>query len=395
MRQIAHSADFHLPQTGTNGIASVIAIVTLRRSAVELLGLFSPLYVLGITQNIGYSLRIGILTVIGFFSLIFLTKLLAMPLAENASFRLGYRRTLILSVIPFFLFVGLLAFSQDWPNLLILVAIFWGIHAALFWFGYHGLFVKRADHDQFGKQTGISQALYIVVGATSPILGGLIILKFGYQALFLVAGAIFTLGIMVALLSGEIKPHRDAKIVNVLKLFQTHKRTVTAYFGWGLESSIYGTIWPIFLFLLVGKILSFGGIIAAAVLLASVITYLIGLVVDKMGEKNIISLGSLIGFLTWILRAWARIPIAIVGIDGFYRVTEQMLTVPLNVLSYKKAVGGGTGQALYFREISIAFGEIISLLLAGILVFFGFSLWTIFILASLGALAPILVARKP
>lgn len=394
MKYLTHSTGFRWLHLDTDGVGSVIAVVTLRRMAVELLGLFSPLYVLSIARDLGYSIQNAVLMVIGYFLLIFLAKLLTMPLAENASFRIGYRRTLILSVIPFFLFVGFLTLSQRYPILLVLVSVFWGIHAALFWFGYHGLFVKRADQEHFGKQTGLCQALYILVGILTPILGGLIVIKFGYQALFLAAGAIFTLGVMVALLSREIKPYHDARIIDVIQLFKTHKTVVAAYFGWGLESALYGTIWPVFLFLLVGKILSFGEIVSAAVLVAAIITYLVGLVVDKMGVKEVISLGSIVGFLTWIVRAIVRVPLAIVGVDGLYRVTEQMLHIPLSVRSYQKAITGGTGQALYFMEISLGLGSVLGLLLAGVLIFFNLPLWTTFLLASLGALAPTLIVRK-
>lgn len=393
MRHLIHSTGFRWLHFDTDGVGSVITVVTLRRMAIELLGLFSPLYVLSIARDSGYSIQNAVLVVIGYFLLIYLAKLFTMPLAENTSFRVGYRRTLIFSIIPFFLFVGLLVLSQSYPILLVLVGIFWGIHAALFWFGYHGLFVKRGDYEHFGKQTGLSQALYIAIGVVTPILGGLIILRFGYPALFLVAGAIFALGVMIALLSKEIKPHHDARIVNVIQLFKTHKKVMAGYFGWGLESALYSTIWPVFLFLLVGKILSFGEIISAAVLVAAIITYLVGLVVDRMGVKEVISLGSIIGFLTWVIRAIVRAPLAIVGVDGAYRVTEQMLHIPLSVRSYQKAITGGTGQALYFMEISLGLGAATGLLIAAVMVFLNLPLWTTFLLASLGILAPILIAR--
>lgn len=394
MKHLAHTTGFRWLHLHSDGIGSVITVVTLRRMAIELLGLFSPLYVLGIAQNRGFSTKDSILVIIGYFLLIYIAKLLTMPLAENTSFRLGYRRTLILSVIPFFLFVGLLALSQSQPILLIPVAVFWGMHAALFWFGYHGLFVKRADHEHFGKQTGTCQAIYILIGILTPILGGLVIINLGYQALFIAAGAIFTLAMMVALLSKEIKPHHDARIVNVIQLFKTHKKAMAGYFGWGSESALYSTIWPVFLFLLVGKIMVFGEIIAAAVLVAAIITYLVGLIVDKMGVRKVISLGSIVGFLTWLVRVVARAPLAIVGVDGLYRVTEQMLHIPLSVRSYQKAIDGGTGQSLYFMEISLGIGAITALSIAAIFVFFNLPLWTIFLLASIGALAPILIARR-
>lgn len=392
MRHLIYSVGLQLFPIRSDGVGSVIIVVTLRRMAVELLGLFSPLYILGVVQSRGFSIQNSVLVVIGYFLLIYIAKLVTMPLAENTSFKLGYRRTLVLSIIPFFLFLGLLAISQSYPLLLVLVSIFWGIHAAFFWFGYHGLFAKRGDQEHFGKQTGLSQALYILVGVVTPILGGLMVINFGYQILFLSAGAILTLAVMIALLSKEIRPLHDARVANVFKLFKTHKKVVVSYFGWGLESSLYGAIWPVFLFLLVGRILVFGEIISAAVLVAAVITYLIGLVVDEAGMRMIISLGAIVGFFTWIVRIFARLPLMIVGVDGFYRVTEQMLHIPFLVRSYQKAIEGGTSQSLYFMEILLGLGAVTGLLLVGILVFSGLPLWTIFLLASLGNLAPLLIA---
>lgn len=394
MKHLAHSTGFRWLHFQTDGLGSVITVVTLRRMAVEFLGLFSPLYVFGLAQKGGGSFKFSVLAVIGYILLIYLFKLLTMPLAENASFKFGYRRTLVISMVPFFLFVGLLALSQNYPFLIILVAIFWGIHASFFWFGFHGLFVKRADQDHFGQQTGLCQSLYISIGVVTPIIGGLVILNFGYPALFLLSGAIFTLAMMVILLSQEIKPQRDARISKVLRLFKKHKRPFAAYFGWGLESALYGAIWPVFLFLLVGEILSFGGIISAAVLMAAIITYIVGVIVDRAGIKDMISFGSVISFLSWIARAIVRTPLLIVGVDGFYRLAEQMIHIPLNVLSYQKAISGGTGRALYFREISLCVGSIIGLTIAILIVFLGLPLWSVFLLASLGSLAPIFSARE-
>ncbi len=394
MRYLIHSDGFRWLHLDVNGVGSVITVVTLRRMATEILGLFSPLYILNIALNLGMTLKFSILVVIGYVFLVYLSKLLTLPLAENASFRLGYRRTLILSMIPFFAFVGLLSLAQAKPILIVLVAILWGIHAGLFWFSFHGLFVKRADHERFGEQTGICQALYILIGIITPVLGGLIVLQLGYQTLFLVAGAIFTLAMMIALLSKEIRPRRDARIVRVFRLFLTHKKVVAAYFGWGLESSLYGVIWPIFLFLLVGRILSFGEIVSASVLVAALTTYLIGRFVDKLGGRKFISWGSMISFLTWVGRTMARTPLAIIGIDGLYRVTEQMIQIPLNVECYQKAVLGGTGKAIYFREIALNFGAVIGFLIAAFLVFLGLPLWCLFILASLGSLAPLSMTRR-
>lgn len=107
-----------------------------------------------------------------------------------------------------------------------------------------------------------------------------------------------------------------------------------------------------------------------------------------------LGIGSIIDAGTWLARIGARYPLPIVGIDGAYRVTEQMLDIPLSVFSYKKAMEGGTGQALYFQEISGTFGAMFFLALAAVLVSLNLPLWTTFVLASTGALMPLLIVRR-
>ncbi len=128
--------------------------------------------------------------------------------------------------------------------------------------------------------------------------------------------------------------------------------------------------------------------------LAAIITYLVGLIVDQIGEEKVIYLGATVNCLTWLARTMIRAPLFIVGIDGFYRVTEQMLQIPLDVKSYKKAVVGGTGRALYFREIALGIGSTIALLMAVFLIFLNLPLWSVFLLGAAGALVPIFTARR-
>lgn len=381
-------------QIRLRGITPVILTVTFRRIAVNLLALFSPLYVLQIVQNRGFSLNLAVLSVIFYILLIYLTKLLTLPLAENTAFRLGFRRVLILSSLPFALFLAFLFLSQKNPLFLILVSVFWGIHAALFWFGYHGLFVKFGDEEHFGRQTGISQALAVLAGVLTPVLGGLIVFKFSFHALFFLAGLIFLLAILMIVVSSEIKPRHDARLRVIWQLFRTHKKVVVAYLGHGGEAAVYGTIWPVFLFLLLGEILTFAEVVSASVLVAAVLAYLFGIWVDRVGWKQILGIGGVVGAGSWLARIVARTPLPIVGIDGSYRVTEEMLAIPLSVFSYQKAIEGGTGQALYFREISLTFGAVVFLILTAVLVFFNLPLWSTFVLAAIGALMPLLIVKK-
>lgn len=375
-------------------LVPLFASAALRRVAVTLLGLFSPLYILQRSQEVGFSLNFSIVTVIFFFAVLYLFKLLVLPLVENLGLKIGFKSVLAYSSFPFVFFLAFLFLSQVNYLFLLLAAIFWGIHAGFFWWGYHGAFVKTADQDYFGRETGAVQVLLAAAAVIAPILGGFIVYQIGYQFLFIFAGVIFLLAILVILPTPERVPKRDARIKKVWQIYKTHKRMVVAYIGRGGVSGLYGIIWPIFLFLVLGKILTFGEIVSAAILFASLINLLIGVRVDRVGSRATLAWGAPLNFLSWLARIFARSAGLIIIVDTFYRVTEKMLIIPLDVLSYRKAIEGGTGQALYFREISLTFGAMFFLFLAAVLVLLSLPLWTTFVLASIGALMPLLIVRK-
>lgn len=375
-------------------LVPLFASATLRRVAATLLSLFSPLYVLERSQEVGFSLNLAIVVVIFFFLILYFFKLLTLPLVENLGLKIGFKSILAYSSFPFVFFLAFLYFSQANYLFLIPAAIFWGIHAGFFWWGYHGTFIKTADQEYFGRETGAVQLLLTAASVIAPILGGFIVYQIGYQFLFILAGAIFLLAILVILPTPGTAPRHDAQIKKVWQVYKTHKRMVAAYIGWGGMNGLYGIIWPIFLFLVLGQILIFGEIVSAAILFASLINLLIGARVDRVGSRETLAWGAPLNFLSWLARIFARSANLIIIVDTFYRVTGQMLTIPLDVLSYRKAIEGGTGQALYFREISLTFGAMFFLFLAAVLVLLNLSLWTTFVLASIGALMPLLIVRR-
>lgn len=365
-----------------------------RRASVALLGLFSPIYIFKIAQSLTPLPKFWLAMVFSFFLLLYTVKLLTLPLAENLALKVGFKKISYFSSIPFALFLVFLIFSQKNPFWLLLAAIFWGANASLFWFSYHGLFVKLGDAGHFGWTSAEAQVLETAANVLSPILGGFVIWKFGFRALFLLAGIIFAISLVALWFAREEKPHHDARLREVWRLFATHKRMVTAYLGLGGEAGFYGVAWPLFLFIVFGQILVVGEVISAAILAAAVLTLVVGFWVDRLGKRAVIRFGAPAVSISWLVRIFTRTPGAIVGVDAFYRLTDQMLTIPLLVWTYQKALEGGTGQALYFREISITLGTIFALFLAEVIILFGASLEVLFVLAAISALLPLLVVKR-
>jgi len=208
----------------------------------------------------------------------------------------------------------------------------------------------------------------------APILGSLLIFFFGFTALFLTAGFFVLLAALTLIFSARDKPFHDARFLTSFALFKKHLKTFLAYLGWGGETALYGNLWPIFLILILGDILSYGGIITISILFSVLVIFLIGRWVDKAKGSRVLTYGVALGSFSWLLRTIAYFPFLIILVDGFYRLTEQMMTIPMDVLSYKKAISGGTSQSLYFREIALSLGAFLFLALASLMIFLCFSI---------------------
>ncbi len=373
----------------------IILTTAFRTTAFGFLGLFSPIYIFQIIIDMtGGTLKIAILGVLLYMLVFYLMKFITFPLAENLSYKLGFKNVVALSVFPLFVFITCLILAESNLAFLILAAIFGGMQAALFWFGYHGLFIKCVSEHCFGFREGIRNSVGILTLVMTPILGSILVLALGFKSLFLVAALFSLLSALVVLFSPSVKPYRDVKFLNVFKLFRNNLRPFGAYVGWGCDFTIFGSVWPIFLILILGDILSYGGVISAGILLSFLITLLIGRWVDKAKSKEVISWGVVLGAVSWLFRMVVRLPLFIVGVDAFYRISEQMLAIPMDVASYKKALRGWVSDALYFREISLNIGSILALVGAIVLIWLGLPLWSAFGIGFLGTLAPILVIKE-
>jgi MFS family permease len=375
-------------------ISLLLVTVSLRRLAVNLLALFSSLFIFQLLAVSGQQVKQSLSGVAAYFLCFYLVKLLFFPLAEKTAFKFGFKWSIFYSIFPFFFYIVFLILSSQNIIFLIPASFFGGFQAAFFWFGYHGLFVKFGDENRFGLQTGMGQMLNYLLLILAPLLGSFLILNFGFNSLFFAAFFFACISALIILISPLIKPHQESSLIRIFALFKSHPRVFFSYLGWGGEAALYSAFWPIFLILIFESILSYGGIVSASTLLAILLSYFIGNLIDKMKSGKVIRAGIFLGVLTWGIRIISHWPLLIVFLDGFYRLSEQMLSLAMDVFSYKKARQGGTCQALFFREISLSLGAAVFLFLTILFLFLNFPLWIIFVLGLLGSLSPILINRK-
>lgn len=366
----------------------------VRRMAVILLSLFSPVYIFKIARSFGVEERFAVLAVIIFYLVALLTKLVSLSAAENLSQKLGFKRMIWISALPLIIFIFGIIYASKMLVFLFFSAIFWGIHTGFFWWGYHGYFVKAGDEKRFGQSIAEAGFLETVAAIATPFLGSLIASLLGLEALFVLVGLLIILALVILGKDYDKKQKRDVKFMDVLSLIKSHKSVSLAYAGSSAESIVYVVIWPVFLFLFFQKIISLGAIVSLAILGAAIFTFLVGRWVDKQGEREVIMIGIPFVFISWILRLIKRsMPFFIIA-DSFWVFGQRMVALPLNVLSYKKAKEGGTGRAVLFREVALIIGSVASLLLLSVWIVLEGELMGAFLIPAFFSLLPSVAILK-
>lgn len=368
---------------------------SFRSVATSLLALFSSIYIFKTLLALTHQEKTALLGVFIFFFSLYGFKLVSNLLAEEWSLKLGLKKQIYLGL--FFLIISLiiLIFSLKNPLALFGAAPFWGVSVGFYWFGRHGLMVKKGRKKDFGKELGIVALISKVLLIGVPFLGGLLINYGGYSPLF---GAAFFFVLLAGL---SLKPLREEKtrhntsIAEVFRLFKTHKRAMFAYAGDSAGLTIYVVAIPLYLYFILGKELFLGEFFTLSMILVALINLLIGRWVDLKGKRKMIAFGAVASSLVWLGRFYAQAIGVLFVLDILDQITVGMTGIPLNVWTYQKALDGhSAGRAILFREAAVILGHLLACGCLIFLVLLGISLEYSFLAAAFFSLWPGLIVKK-
>lgn len=367
-----------------------------RRVAISFLSFFSAIYIYDIYTSLGFDRKNAIYFVLIFYGLLIIFKATTYLLAENLTQKIGFKGSVRLSLIPFFLLILSLVLAGFYPSLVLLAGAFWGIHAGFFWWGYHGYFVKTGDTKKFGAGLGELEMLRNLAMIITPIAGALVIDILGFNYLFLLSAIFMSATVFLISKEKPLKQKHDVTIKEVLALMKRNKSTVSAYVAGGADGVVYAVAWSLFLYFFFGDVFGLGSIISVALLVSAVFGMFIGNTIDKQGERKVILAGTPLFSLSWFLRALSFTPSMFVIADSLRYFSDKMVGMPLMEITYRKAVEGYVAKAILFREIALSLGSAIAIFVIFGVVYLGITQAGIFVVMavlSLLSLAPI-IKRK-
>ncbi|MCK5081196.1 MAG: MFS transporter, partial [Candidatus Moranbacteria bacterium] len=211
----------------------------------------------------------------------YLLTLLIIIMGSQKLNKFGFRRALKASTFfAVFFYASLYFLNHDNLEYLIPFSIvFLAIRRFLYWIPYNIDFAKFADSQDRGKTMGLLEIILSITGVVTPLVAGFIIVKFGFNALFLLGVIIFIISYFPLISLPRTKEKFSWNALKTIEkiLDKKNRTTVLIFFAEGAESIIFFIIWPIFVFqILQGNYLQVGFISTATVVVVVVAQFFVG-----------------------------------------------------------------------------------------------------------------------
>ncbi len=369
---------------------------TIRALAVSLVGIFLPIYIFTISGN--YMLFHhdpvinGLSWILSYFLLRSVFTWVAIMFLGNLIFsKIHFQLSMVISFV--FLIAEILLWFLAKGNLflILLAGVLAGFKVTLYWIPYHIFFVRKSGNkkQQFGKRTSMRFFLIRIISGIGPAIGGLIILNYGFNALFMSSILLLVVASLpIALIIHEWE-HRKHNVVNVIEKYLLNPKYLKlnlAYIGSSMDNIIYSIFWPILLFLILDNFVKIGFLNSFSFLVSSATVLIIGRFIDKHGTKVVHGIGAFLNSLLYIPRMIFSNAFLFYALDISDRLIMGTYTLPEMALSYQKARKIDGSDFIIFRELSTHVGIILTATVSLIALQFTQDWRLLFSLAMIGSL---------
>ena len=359
---------------------------TMAMTGTALLGLFLPIFLYNLFDE-DFKL------VIIYYGLASLFYGLTVIFGVQFLNKIGFRKGLQISVFLGALFYAIFYFT-DKSNYLYLIPFslfILVIYRLFYWVPYHTNFAKFSDHKDRGRQVSMFHATRLVLGIFIPVMAGLIIVRFGFNVLFVMT-------IFLYLGSGipysALEPTREKfswSFKETWKHFLSKRRRkiTLAYAAHGAEQIIKVVVWPVFIYqILRGNYFAVGAVSTLIIGVSVLVQLILGKEIDlKISKKKVLKWGSFFYTAGWIMKVFLTSAYHIFLVGVYHNISAIFVQTSFDSLNYEIAADEGhyVDEFTVLREMAINLGRS---LMAGfvIIVFLFFGIQWIFILAALSVI---------
>jgi len=266
---------------------------------------------------------------------------------------------------------------RGWP-LLLFVAVAWGAYIPLFFLPFNALVIGITGPEDRAGKIGSFILTYTAVGIAGPYVGGILVDRLGYDALFAIAAGILAvdLGFVLRLREGRrrIRFRFAFRAVGV--------RTSAALLAeGGFEGIAFGVV-PILAYGFTQKAVDLGGLFSLFALAGGVMTVALGVWSDRLRNRRPFLLaGAACSTLASLLVVGARSLGEFAAGQSLLALTASLAPLFLFTIAIER-VPGRPASVIATRELLLNAGRTASLAACFVLVSFGLTAQHAFLLAA-------------
>lgn len=391
--------DFHLyrEKIKINEYTALYLTHTMRALAVSLIGIFLPIYIFTISSNYMLFHHNPVINGLSWILSYFLirsvfTWIATMSLGNLIFSKIHFQLSMVISFVILITEILLWYLSQGNLFLILLAGVLAGFKVTMYWIPYHIFFVRKAGKkkkQQFGKKTGLRFFLVRIISGIGPAIGGLIIVNYGFNALFMTSILILVVAALpIAFVIHEWE-HRKHSVIGVVEKYLLNPKYFKlnlSFIGSSMDTIIYSIFWPVLLFLVLDNFTKIGFLNTFSFLASSATVLIIGKYIDKHGTKVIHGIGAFLNSLMYIPRIIFSGTWLFYALDLSDRLIMGTYTLPQMALSYEKARKVDGSDFIIFRELSLHLGIIITVTVSLVALQFISDWKLLFVLAMIGSL---------
>ncbi len=300
------------------------ASISLYNFASSIVTIFIPIYLF----TKGFSVNLIII----FYAISQVGRLLLLPISAYLSSAFGAKRILGIAFIIeifYYLFLQRIVYTSHLSLVFILSALLFGVLYAFLWLPYLVHISKISPDENRGKIAAQIRIYSSIVSVAGPLLGGIIIAKYGFSYAFVLAILITIPAIALLLLTPEASKIRgiNFSFINVKKIYPD----LIANGFFNFQDILNSTVWIIFIFIIVPKYSSIGLIETISLVVSLITLHFIGIWTDKFNRAKLLFWGSISNSLVGVLRILANSFAGVFLFNTASIFTSSLLQIPWNV----------------------------------------------------------------
>ncbi len=301
--------------------------VFIRKIGASLISIFVPIYL--------YQNDYSIIYILIFFLISSLVYLLWNSTGAHIIARCGEKHAMLFSApLEISYYVSLILIPK-FPIFFVIAPILLGIYTMLFNTSYHLIFTRNSHEQQRGREIATMGILVTLAGIISPYIGGLLA-EANFNLLFIVSSLFIFVSSIPLFFTHDTfeKIHFTNKKLYRDIFAKSNKGNFISFSAYGTEHMINLIIWPIFIIITVGTLTKTGLIISITTILSLVSYYFIGRIADSFNHKKMLSFGTYMHAIAWILRLLATTIGSIILIDSFKGIAQKKYSIFLGQQKY-------------------------------------------------------------